>query len=65
MKFYKTYTNTACPPDAKWTASQSEAASQRATLVKAGFKRADIHTNEVEVPTTKKELLQWLNENCN
>jgi hypothetical protein len=46
--------------------SQSEAAGLRKQLVsEGGYKRADITTTEVDVPTDKKGLLEWLNANFN
>lgn len=50
-------------PDSEihWVGSQAEASQKRKTLVSSGFKRAEIETEEVEVPTDKKGLLAWLN----
>jgi len=45
-----------------WSGSQAEAASQRAAWVKSGVKRADITTEEVEVPTNKQGLIGFLNQ---
>lgn len=45
----------------KWVASQSDAGATRAQLVKDGFSRKDIKTTGIDVPTTKTELLEFLN----
>lgn len=47
----------------KWFGTQSECASERKALNSKGVPRAEIVTEEVEVPTNKKELLEWLNNN--
>lgn len=68
MKLYITYitdreleeTNLSLAPS--WTASQAAAATQRALFTKAGIPRAKIATDEVEVPTSKAQLLEFLNE---
>lgn len=59
MKFYVTQAP-GNPP--MWSASQSDAASARAQLNKRGTPRAQIITDEYDVPTDKKGLLKWLNE---
>lgn len=47
-----------------WHVSQSDAASKRKALVDQGYRRKDLVTNEVDVPTDKAGLLVWLNENA-
>lgn len=42
--------------------SQAECASTRAELTGIGVKRKDIDTYEVDVPTTKAELVNFLNQ---
>ena len=42
--------------------SQAECASTRAELTGIGVKRKDIDTHEVDVPTTKVELVNFLNQ---
>ena len=42
--------------------SQAECASVRAELTGIGIKRKDIGTHEVDVPTTKAELVNFLNQ---
>ena len=45
-----------------WVGTQSDASAKRKTLVSdQGFKRADIITEEVDVPTDKQGLLGFLN----
>lgn len=42
--------------------SQAECASVRAEFTGIGIKRKDIDTHEVDVPTTKAELVNFLNQ---
>ena len=53
-------------PDSEihWVGSQADAAKKRKELVSSGFKRAEIETVEVDVPTDKAGLLAWLNKSC-
>ena len=45
-----------------WVGSKAEASSTRAYLVSnKGYKRADITTTEVDVPTDKAGLIGFLN----
>ena len=48
--------------EAIWAGSQAEAAKARKELVTKGFKRAEVETDEVEVPTKKDELIAFLND---
>jgi hypothetical protein len=52
-------------PDSEthWTVSQADAATKRAALVDQGYRRKDIETTAVDVPTDKQGLLEWLNQN--
>ena len=66
MKLYKTTTTrTANEADVdngvRWSGSQADAATDRKTFVSAGFKRVEVDTVEVDVPTDKKGLLAFLN----
>lgn len=45
----------------KVAVSQAECASIRAELTSLGAKRKDIDTHEVDVPTTKAEMVNFLN----
>lgn len=45
-----------------WAGSQTEAAGQRKALNQAGHKRDTITTEEVDVPTSKTGLLEFLNQ---
>lgn len=47
----------------KWVGTQAEAAAVRKEWVSGGSKRADITTSEIDVPTTKIDLLAFLNDN--
>ena len=46
---------------AKWAASQTEAAAARKSFTDEGFKRAELQTHSVNVPTSKHELIAFLN----
>lgn len=48
-------------PRPHWVGSQAEASKYRASLTSSGVKRADITTDEIDVPTDKRGLLEWLN----
>lgn len=51
----------ALPPEVSWAGSQTEAAAARKNLNAAGFRRTEIQTHDVEVPTSKGPLLEFLN----
>jgi len=63
MRLYKVTAHVGIPAVTKtrWVGSQSDAASFRKELTDLGAKRKDIETEEVDVPTTKAELIEWLN----
>ena len=65
MRVYKVTGHVGIPAVTKvrWVGSQADASSFRKELTDTGAKRKDIETEEVDVPTTKAELLAWLNEN--
>ena len=63
MKLYRTFTSTG--DKESWAGSQAEAASQRKAFNQAGHKRDSIVTMEVDVPTDKKGLLEFLNKRAN
>lgn len=65
MRLYKvTHVPMDVPLRKRWVGTQAEAASTRAEWQKKhAAKRDEITTEEVDVPTTKKELLEWLNAN--
>ena len=47
---------------AKWVGSQDEATKQRMAFMEAhGLKRKEIHIEQIDVPTSKTELIEWLN----
>lgn len=63
----KAYLITAASGDLKeaaFAASQTEAAGVRKRLVAEGFKRAEIATHDVDVPTGKGDLIEFLNILC-
>ena len=63
MKLYlitATSTDTGVAPHASWVGSQAVAASMRKRL-SPEFRRAEITTSEVDVPTDKQGLIQFLN----
>jgi hypothetical protein len=45
-----------------WGGSQADAAAARKAFLAEGAKRKDLSTYEVEVPTGKTDLLQFLND---
>lgn len=45
-----------------WDGTQADAAARRKRLKADGV--TGVETKEVDVPTSKAELLTWLNENC-
>jgi len=45
-----------------WVGSQSDASKARKELVADGFKRAELLSEEIDVPTNKEGLLGFLNE---
>lgn len=45
-----------------WSGTQADAREDRKELKSSGYD--DIETEEVDVPTSKAELLEFLNENC-
>lgn len=51
-------------PTVLFAGSQADAASQRKALTEQGYKRASIETKEVEVPTNKQGLIDFLNRGC-
>lgn len=46
----------------RWAGSKADAASCRKEIIDLGGKRANTKTEEVDVPTTKAELLAFLNK---
>ena len=69
MKLYRVSVATSRELDVKsdfrsvtWVGSQADAGKTRKALVDNGIKRAEITTEEVDVPTNKEGLLKFLNE---
>ena len=63
MKLYRiTATRDAEVKEVVWTGSQTESAKTRKELMGKEFKRAEIDTQEIDVPTNKDGLLAFLNE---
>ena len=63
MKLYKIVATGDDNTRTVWTGSMADAGSTRAALVKDGFQRKAIETFDVDVPTDKSGLLNWLNDN--
>jgi hypothetical protein len=62
MKFYQTKAQTGADSfKATWSASSADASKQRTALKAEGFKKPV--TTEHDVPTSKADLLAWLNDN--
>lgn len=62
MKLYRTHVTTPGLTAETWGGSQAEAASQRKAFNQLGHKRDSVVTDEVDVPTDKKGLLEFLNK---
>lgn len=67
MRLYKTvgaHDNAMVEKVVRWSGTQAEAATARKDLNSyQKIPRANITTEEVEIPTDKKGLLEWLNTN--
>lgn len=63
MRLYKITANETALPSV-WAGSQAEAATARKLLVDQGAKRKDLVTEEIEVPTNKQGLIDFLNRGC-
>ena len=61
MKLYRVSAN-ADVQKIVWVGTQSDAAKARKEFVSDGFKRAELSTEEVDVPTNKEGLLEFLNK---
>lgn len=65
MKLYRTHVHThpdVIGPKPMWSGSKAEASKQRTQLCELhGLKRTQLETVEVEVPTNKVDLIDWLN----
>lgn len=61
MRFYLIHAKNSDAEKSVFVVSQADAASARKELVGEGFKRADVTTTEVDVPTDKAGLLNFLN----
>lgn len=49
----------------EWSGSEAQAKATRTRLMgELSMKRADFHIEAVDVPTTKVELIEWLNKNA-
>lgn len=63
MKLYLITATTEAPEtQVIWGGSQAEAASARKEMLARGATRKDLKTYEVDVPTNKEGLLQFLND---
>lgn len=51
------------PAKTQWVGSKADGVAARKALAIEGYRRKDINEVEVDVPTTKTELLAWLNIN--
>jgi|CXWK01.1.fsa_nt_gi ribosomal protein L20A (L18A) len=63
MKLYRVSFNDGDNKEvAKWVGSQDEATKQRMAFTSEhGVKRKDISVENIDVPTSKAELIEWLN----
>lgn len=62
MKLYLIAAKTDDRENQIWAGSQADAAKARKELANLGATRKDTSTYEVEVPTGKADLLQFLND---
>ena len=60
MKLYRVSAN-ADVQKIVWVGTQSDATKARKEFVADGFKRAELNTEEVDVPTNKEGLIAFLN----
>jgi hypothetical protein len=64
MKAYKVVAQAVGQRSSKWVGSQAAAASVRKDFnSKQGYRQSEITTLEIEIPTDKKGLLDFLNDN--
>lgn len=61
MKLYLITAKNSTSEAAKWAGSQAEAASTRKELISEGYKRVEMDTHDIDVPTNKDGLLRFLN----
>lgn len=61
MKLYKTIYEGGGERRICWQGTQADAAAKRKALKQEGC--SDVKTNDEDVPTSKTELLEWLNTN--
>lgn len=62
MKLYLIHGNTETKRFGKWVGTQADAAATRKTFMEEGAKRAELETKEIDVPTDKAGLLEFLNK---
>lgn len=62
MKLYFVKASAGCDYESRWVGTQSDAGKARKEFVEKGFKRAEITTEEVDVPTNKEGLIKFLNK---
>jgi len=63
MRLYKLTASTAGATEiTRWGGSKADGVAFRKEQMEAGFKRAQLTEEEVEVPTDKTGLIKWLNE---
>jgi hypothetical protein len=65
MRIYKTIGKNSTKRHVAWSGSKDDAATNRRSMTNAGFKRAEIKTEEIDFVPTKTGTLEMLNENCN
>ena len=64
MKAYPVTAQSGDNKQAAWAVSQTEAAGLRKRFLAEGFKRAEMATHDVDVPTGKGDLIEFLNLMC-
>lgn len=67
MRLYKITAHTTRMPlirETKYVGSKSDGVIVRKALLEEGFMRKEIEEVEIDVPTDKVGLLEWLNKNA-
>jgi hypothetical protein len=60
MNLYKTTGDGVSPGRVRWSGSQAASSKDRVAMKKQGY--LDVGTNEVDVPTNKAGLIEFLNK---
>lgn len=64
MKLYKITADDGDKTVSKYVGTQADSVAQRKKLKEDGFAQKHITSDDVEVPTDKAGLIDWLNKNA-